>query len=373
MLAKYAGRLAVKWQGVGPVSSHLMGVRGNGGKMVILASQGHLVPGPRAPRLWQIALRDAIRTIDSLCVELELDPALLGYGAAAARRFPLLVPRPFVNRMRRRDPHDPLLRQVLPAADEDRPQPDFLADPVADQAAIISPGLLHKYEGRALVVATGACAIHCRYCFRQNFDYAGLPSASELADRVAEAVASDPEISEVILSGGDPLTLADDRLADLAERLAELPQLRRLRVHSRLPIVLPQRVEGELIAWLTGTRLTPIMVVHANHPAEIDADVAAALARLIDAGVPVLNQAVLLRGVNDDVSVLVELCERLIDLRVMPYYLHQLDRVAGAARFEVPPDEARAIIQALRARLPGYAVPRLVQELPGATSKLPLA
>jgi EF-P beta-lysylation protein EpmB len=233
----------------------------------------------------------------------------------------------------------------------------------------LAPGLLQKYAGRALMVATGACAVHCRYCFRRHFPYDEVPKGFAAWEPALEQLAADESIHEVILSGGDPLTLVDSRLAILVEQLAAIPHLRRLRVHSRLPIVIPERVNDELLAWLRGTRLAPVMVVHANHPREIDRDVELALGRLIDAGVPVLNQAVLLQGVNNSADVLTELCERLIDLRVMPYYLHQLDRVAGAAHFEVPESEGLQIMAELRRRLPGYGVPRYVRERAGDEHK----
>jgi EF-P beta-lysylation protein EpmB len=223
------------------------------------------------------------------------------------------------------------------------------------------------------MVTTGACAVHCRYCFRRHYPYSEGPRSLAEWEPAIERLAADSSIDEVLLSGGDPLTLVDSWLARLAERLASIGHLRRLRIHTRLPIVIPERVCDELIAWLRGTRLTPIMVVHANHPAEISEEVAAALGRLVDAGVPVLNQAVLLSGVNDDADALAELCRRLVDLRVMPYYLHQLDRVAGAAHFEVPEATGRRLVAELRRRLPGYAVPRYVRETPGEASKTLLA
>jgi EF-P beta-lysylation protein EpmB len=226
---------------------------------------------------------------------------------------------------------------------------------------------LRKYKHRLLIVASGACAMHCRFCFRRHFPYVeehGCPNS------VISLIAADPSIEEVILSGGDPLTLADAELGRLVRSLAEISHLRRLRVHTRLPVVIPQRVTNELLACLRGTRLTPLVVVHINHPAEIDADVACALGRFVDAGIPLLNQSVLLRGVNDNLDVLAQLCRQLADLRVLPYYLHQLDRVAGAAHFEVPEERGIELIRGLRQCLPGYAVPRYVRELPGAASKM---
>ncbi|MBX9790294.1 MAG: EF-P beta-lysylation protein EpmB [Pirellulales bacterium] len=328
---------------------------------------------PRPLRGWQQALRDAIRDAAELCSLLELDAAQLGLSAAAARDFPLLVPRGYAARMRRGDPDDPLLRQVLPIRAECAVTPGFSADPVGDAAAQRAPGLLHKYAGRALLVTTGACAVHCRYCFRRHFAYDELPTAGVAWEPALAEISADRSLEEVIFSGGDPLTISDVRLSELAARLATIDHLRRLRIHTRLPIVLPERVDDALVAWLSGTRLTPIVVVHANHPAEIDADVAAALARLAAAGALLLNQAVLLAGVNDDVETLVELSRRLIEARVFPYYLHQLDRVAGAGHFEVAIERGRELVEQLRARLPGYLVPRYVQEFAGEPCKRPLS
>ena len=319
-------------------------------------------------RPWQQSLKDAVRDPVELCKLVGL-PELEPQARRAARVFPLFAPCGFIARMQTGDRHDPLLRQVLPLDEELSPAQGFSADPVGDGAATLSPGLLQKYASRALIVATGACAVHCRYCFRRAFPYSDSPRSPADWQPALDRIAADAGVDEVILSGGDPLTLVDAQLAALAARIAQIPHVRRLRVHTRLPIMIPERVNDELLAWLCGSRLTPIVVLHANHPAEIDDEVAAAIARLVDAGVPLLNQAVLLRGVNDNVDTLTDLCRRLVDLRVMPYYLHQLDRVAGGAHFEVPEDVGRAMITALRSRLPGYAVPRYVREEPGADSK----
>jgi EF-P beta-lysylation protein EpmB len=321
---------------------------------------------------WQKVVKEAVREVGELCRLLNLPAEFEHRAADAAKLFPLFVPRPFLARIRTGDPADPLLWQVLPLDAETTAAAGFTADPVGDAAATVQPGLLHKYRGRVLMVTTGACAVHCRYCFRRHFPYHEAPHAWVDWQPAIEAIEADESVHEVILSGGDPLMLVDELLARLVDRLAEIPHLRRLRVHTRLPIMIPERVTNDLLAWLTGSRLTPIMVVHANHPAEIDGAVAAALGRLADAGVPTLNQAVLLRGVNDDADVLAELCERLVDLRVMPYYLHQLDKVAGAAHFEVPVERGLQIIAELRQRLPGYAVPKYVQEITGETHKVEL-
>jgi EF-P beta-lysylation protein EpmB len=344
--------------------------------MTILSSYASVVrPRLSAPRYasWQEAIKDAVRDSDELCRLLELPSETAAAPRAATRQFPLLVPRGFLARMRPGEPNDPLLRQVLPIADEAAEVPGFLADAVDDTAATLQPGLLQKYSGRALLVTTGACAVHCRYCFRRHFPYATSPRSLEAWQPALDRLASDDSIHEVILSGGDPLMIVDRTLGELIEQLADIPQLRRLRIHTRLPIVIPERVTDELVETLRASRLTAVVVVHANHVNELDSDVAVALARLAGAGVVLLNQAVLLAGVNDTVEAQIALCERLVDFRVLPYYLHQLDRVAGAAHFEVPIERGRRIIDELRARLPGYAVPRYVAEVAGDLSKSILA
>lgn len=327
-----------------------------------------------APRStdWHRSLANAIRDPDVLVDRLKLPERLRAAARAAASRFPLLVPESYLQRMRPGDPRDPLLLQVLPIEEECRKAPGFAADPVGDAAARRAPGLLHKYAGRALLITTGSCAVHCRYCFRREYPYQQEPRRLDDWAPAFHAIAADRSLGEVILSGGDPLLLADARLAALFERLSVIPHLRRVRVHSRLPIVLPDRVTPELLALLRGTRLTPLMVVHANHPAEIAGDCRDALVALVQRGITTLNQSVLLRGVNDDVNALTELSERLIDVGVLPYYLHQLDRVRGAAHFEVAESRGQELVDELRRRLPGYAVPRYVRETAGAPSKLPI-
>jgi EF-P beta-lysylation protein EpmB len=262
---------------------------------------------------------------------------------------------------------------VLPLAAEREPAAGYSADPLAEQAALAAPALVRKYDGRVLLLATGGCAVNCRYCFRREFPYAESGAGTAGTDAAVAAVAADPSISEVILSGGDPLLLDDDRLDDLLSALGALPHVRRIRIHTRLPIVLPSRVTTRLVALLAGARPACAVVVHSNHPAELDDSVAAALARLAAARSILLNQAVLLAGVNDSIEVLRELSERLVDLGVVPYYLHLLDRVSGAAHFEVPEPAAMALHAALRAALPGYAVPRLVREVPGERAKVWIA
>lgn len=325
----------------------------------------------KPPPDWKQVLAQAIRSPAELCQHLGLSSSVAADAEDASSGFPLLVPRPYLARIRPGDPCDPLLVQVLPRREEQETVCGFTSDPLGEADAGASPGLLRKYHGRLLIVTTGACAVHCRFCFRRHFPYTNTPRREGLWQSAIER-AADPSITEVILSGGDPLTIDDPELARLARRLDSLPHLRRIRLHTRLPIVVPQRVTDELLSWLRAGRITPVVVVHANHPAEIDTSVAAALTRLVDAGVPVLNQSVLLRGVNDNLETLAALCERLIDLRVIPYYLHQLDRAAGTAAFEVGTEKGRELIGALRTRLPGYAVPRYVREIPGTPHKVVL-
>lgn len=287
----------------------------------------------------------------------------------AARLFGLRVPRGFVGRMRPGDRYDPLLLQVLPVGAECLPAEGFVTDPLGETAAMVAPGLLHKYRGRVLLTLTGACGVHCRYCFRRHYPYGDANPTGSHWTQARAYIAADPSIHEVILSGGDPLSLSDQRLAALTAELAAIPHLRRLRVHSRLPVVLPERVTPELLSWLSSSRLRPVLVVHANHAQEIDAAVGDALKRITAAGIPVLNQSVLLKGVNDSLGALCELSERLFAVGVLPYYLHQLDPVEGAAHFQVDDRQALSLASELQTRLPGYLVPRLVREEVGAPGK----
>ncbi|WP_069470159.1 EF-P beta-lysylation protein EpmB [Candidatus Marithrix sp. Canyon 246] len=316
-------------------------------------------------RTWQYELRHAINDPLKLLTLVGLSNSNL--KLATQTQFKLKVPRGYVARMRYGDINDPLLRQVLPLIAETEDIAGFNIDPVGDFAAEKVPGLLQKYQGRVLLVTTAACAIHCRYCFRQHFDYKALD-----IKRVLTEIASDNSIKEVILSGGDPLNIIDSRLSELAYSVSEIPHIKRLRLHTRLPVVLPERVTDELLNWLTATNLQPVIVIHANHANEIDEQVALALAKLVDAGITVLNQSVLLRGINDKAVDLIELSETLFSCRVLPYYLHVLDKVQGAAHFEVAAETATELLEQMRKALPGYLVPRLVREVAGGEFKLPI-
>jgi EF-P beta-lysylation protein EpmB len=321
---------------------------------------------------WREALKNAIRCGADLISILKLEKHFT-YSPAAEQDFPVFVPWEYLSRMEVGNPADPLVRQVLALPAETALHTTASDDPVGDAHSTLSPGLIRKYQSRALLVTTGACAVHCRYCFRRHFPYEQSPRSLEQWQPALEAIRASPEIDEVILSGGDPLTIVDEQLELLTAAIASIPHVRRLRIHTRVPIVVPQRVTQELLNWLRTTRLAPIMVVHVNHANELDEATSQALTQLVDAGVPVLNQTVLLRGVNDDVASLVNLSRRLVDLRVMPYYLHQLDRVRGAVHFEVPIGKGLVLIEQMRAQLPGYAIPRYVQEIAGEDSKRVLA
>ncbi|HET20446.1 MAG TPA: EF-P beta-lysylation protein EpmB [Chromatiales bacterium] len=320
---------------------------------------------------WQARLGAAKRSGAALAEVLGLPPGAC--SAEAELQFRVRVPSEFLAAIAPGRPDDPLLRQVLPGPEEELDAPGFVADPVGELAAMPRPGLVHKYHGRVLLVVTGACAIHCRYCFRRHFPYQEAHAAEEDFALALDYIAGDASIREVILSGGDPLVLVDHRLAALAEALAAIPHVRTLRFHTRVPTVLPERIDDAFLAWFGLLGLRKVVVVHVNHAHELTPAARGALARLKQAGATLLNQAVLLRGVNDTPEAQAQLAEALFDTGVLPYYLHLLDRVQGAAHFEVGEGEAARLMEAIRARLPGYLVPRLVREVAGASSKMPVS
>lgn len=322
---------------------------------------------------WLREQANVITDPGELLARLGLSRAELPEALRAAADFPLRVPQGYAARMRPNDPADPLLRQVLASGEELREVPGYQADPLAEAGHTPVPGILHKYHGRVLLVVTGACAVHCRYCFRRHFPYQShLPTAARLEEALAWLATRD-DIEEVILSGGDPLSLTDRKLGQLLARLAALPHLKRLRVHSRLPVVIDSRITPALVELLGDPRWQSVLVLHANHAQELTPALRDGVRALQAAGVMVLNQAVLLRGVNDTLAAQEALSLALFAHGVLPYYLHQLDQVAGAAHFAVPDAEALALHAALRARVPGYLLPALVRELPGDCSKTPLA
>lgn len=324
-----------------------------------------------AGQTWQSILRSSFTSLDSLADFLQLSlkqrAELVQGSSKDLKSFPVLVPRRLADKMEKQTLHDPLLRQFVPLIEEGIHTPHFSSDPVGEQKGCITPRLLHKYAGRALLVCTSACAMHCRYCFRRDYPYE-KEKKEDWSHELAE-IAADPSIREVILSGGDPLSLSDRALIDLIHALEGMPHVKHLRLHTRFLIGIPERVTGTLCAALRATRLQVWCIIHSNHPKELDSDVEKALRVLHAEGVTLLNQSVLLRGVNDDADVLCALSERLLDMGVIPYYLHQLDRIQGAAHYEVPEEEGRALVSAMRARLPGYGVPRYVREEAGCPSK----
>lgn len=332
--------------------------------MIPRTSTGDQIPA------WQQDLANSITSMSDLLDILELDALDAPFCNAAIQQFPLRVTRSYVDRMRKREPADPLLLQVLPAIAESIDIPGYAPDPLEESAAMPAPGVIRKYQGRVLLTVTGACGIHCRYCFRRHFPYGEANPARDNWHTAIQHIRDDPTLSEVILSGGDPLVMNDGRLCRLCAQLDDIPHVTRLRIHTRLPVVLPQRIDEHLLAWLGKTRLRCVIVLHINHPNEIDGNLTAACSRLRATGITLLNQSVLLKGINDNAAILAELSEKLFSVGILPYYLHQLDRVQGAAHFDVALDDARAIMTALHGMLPGYLLPRFVQEIPGAAGKL---
>lgn len=322
---------------------------------------------------WQTLLANAITDPQELCEILELSSPELDNLLLKNSQFSLRAPRGFVARMEKGNFRDPLLLQVLPLMKELASVPSFCHDPLQEQQVNPVPGLLHKYHGRVLLIAASGCAIHCRYCFRRHFPYENNTPGSSGWQPALDYIAKDQSISEVILSGGDPLILKDSLLKDLLERLARIPHLNTLRIHTRIPVVLPERITAGLINILNTSRLQPVIVIHCNHPREIDPTVHHALTSLRQAGITLLNQFVLLRGINDSAETLIELSQKLFQSGVLPYYLHLLDPVAGAAHFSVDASTGKQLIQQMTARLPGYLVPKLVCEIPGKLNKTHLA
>lgn len=324
---------------------------------------------------WQKELGRAVTTPEALCQRLALPDTMIEGMAPGHRQFPIRAPEPWLRRIEPGNPQDPLLRQILPFPEEGDDHPGYVNDPleeVSGEDASATAGLVHKYASRALLMVTGACAINCRYCFRRHFPYDEYQLGGSDWNEALGRIEADPAINEVIFSGGDPLASPDPLLARLAAAVADIPSVQRLRLHTRLPVVIPQRVNAELLEWLCESPLQKVIVLHINHPAEIDDDVHAALRALADSGATLLNQAVLLRRINDDADTLEQLSERLFECGVLPYYLHAFDPIAGAAHYDPGDERARELTRALLERLPGFLVPRLVREVPGEPAKQPL-
>ena len=336
--------------------------------MTILPNSSELVG---ADLTWQQHMKSAVRCAGELARQLEI-PFESICPVQSDGPFPLFVPLPYLARIEPGNPNDPLLKQVLPSYQENANESGS-ADPVSESEFLLTPGLLQKYQGRALLVVNGTCAIHCRYCFRRHFPYDKIAAGRESWREPLAAIAKDESITEVILSGGDPLTLIDDSIEELFGEIEAIDHVSRIRIHTRLPIVIPQRVTSNLIEVIRRSRLDFVVVVHCNHANEIDEAVAASLQDLRPVVSALLNQSVLLRGVNDNAASLISLSERLIETGTLPYYLHQLDPVRGAMHFEVSVEEGLQLIESMRAQIPGYLVPRYVREIPGKASKTILA
>lgn len=333
--------------------------------MTILANDQNFV---RAGMTWQQHMKQAIRDPNSLAKHLNLPIETICQNQSQSD-FPLFVPLPYLSRIEIGNPQDPLLLQVLPATDENSNEPGYSADPLQEKTYSLGPGLLQKYDSRVLMVTTGACAIHCRYCFRREFPYSESPRSLNAWEPSLQKIEADQSVQEVILSGGDPLTLVDSLLQQLIKRIESIDRIKRLRIHTRLPVVIPQRVTETLKELIRESNLKFVIVIHANHANELDGEVKIALQELSSAGAILLNQSVLLRHVNDSVEALKHLSERLVECGVTPYYLHQLDKVNGAGHFHVEIETGKQLIEKLRNQVSGYLVPRYVQEIPGKKNK----
>ncbi|MEZ5570813.1 MAG: EF-P beta-lysylation protein EpmB [Halioglobus sp.] len=322
---------------------------------------------------WQQQLREVITSRTELLNMLGLSPSDVGLDEGAGDDFPLKVPRSFVQRMRPGDPLDPLLLQVLSTYQETIAVAGYLHDPVGESGATVPQrGIIHKYRGRVLLIVSGGCAVNCRYCFRRHFPYRENQNSRAQWAEVLHYISADESIEEVILSGGDPLVATDAVLGQLVEQIAAIAHVRRLRIHSRLPVVIPERITDSLLDVITNTALQTVMVIHCNHAREIDNAVAASISAMRLRGITMLNQAVLLAGVNDNLDAQLALARRLFATGTLPYYLHLLDKVHGAAHFDVPETKATQLLAEMTANLPGYMVPKLVREVAGAASKVGL-
>jgi L-lysine 2,3-aminomutase len=320
---------------------------------------------------WRAELVDSIRSVEELLGDLGLDPVTAPYPILNAPSFPFLATRSFASRMGKGDWYDPLLLQVLPRAEENARHDDFVDDAVGDVAAMVAPGLLHKYHGRALMLASPSCATNCRFCFRKALRCPDLPRTDIDWKPVWDYLRDHADVRELILSGGDPLMLDNCHISRIMHTVDTIPHVRALRIHTRLPVTLPSRIDEELTRLLcsAAARMTVTIMIHANHERELRTDCSDALRRLKDTGALLLHQGVLLKGINNTADALEQLLLSLVAHGVLPCYLHQLDRVTGAAHFEVTEGEGLSLMEELRGRLPGYALPRYVREVAGARGK----
>jgi EF-P beta-lysylation protein EpmB len=320
---------------------------------------------------WQKDLRQVITDPKQLLSLLDIDSSEYLQHFKAKKLFPVRVPLPFIKRMKKNDIHDPLLRQVMPLSSEFVISDGFIADPLQEHDTV-AEGLLHKYKSRVLMIVKAGCAINCRYCFRRHFPYQENSPNKKRWQQALNYNTNQNDISEVIFSGGDPLMANDEHLTWLVEQIEKIPHVRRLRIHTRLPLVIPNRITNNLVNLLSNTSLKATMVLHINHGNEIDDDFAKAIEPLRNAKVPLFNQSVMLKGVNDNAKTLSDLSEKMFDIGIIPYYLHLFDPVQGAAHFDVNEDRAVSIANEMLASLPGFLMPRLVREIAGQANKTPI-
>jgi EF-P beta-lysylation protein EpmB len=316
---------------------------------------------------WKTLLSQSNISLKQLCKRLNIDYDAM--AEAADKDFPLRIPEPYLQKIEVGNPRDPLLLQVLPRAQEIDLTPGYTIDALNETAFNPAPGIVHKYQNRLLLIQNGSCAIHCRYCFRRHFPYDAQQQSKAQWSRSLDYIRNNPDIQEVILSGGDPLTLNNVYLQNLFTELADIPQIKRLRIHTRLPVVLPQRIDSALIDLFQRLPMQKVMVIHVNHPNELGYDTAESLTKIKQSGFHLLNQTVLLKDINDDAAILSRLSEKLFENGVLPYYLHLLDKIQGVAAFDVPKEQAKCIMRTLTQSLSGFLVPKLVREIPGEASK----
>lgn len=321
--------------------------------------------------LWQQQLNQAISDPLKLVEALSLDPQVFELHIKARRLFAMRVPQPFIDKMKKGDQNDPLFKQVMPDNDEFLTPKGFSADPLGEQQTAIA-GLLHKYKTRVLVIFRGGCAINCRYCFRRHFPYGDNNINKQKLNDIIDYVKQNPQINEVILSGGDPLMAKDQHIQWFFDALSTIDTITRIRIHTRLPVVIPARITPSLTQLFATSNKKIIMVLHINHPNEIDETLINALKPLTEAKVTLLNQAVLLKDVNDEVQTQVDLSEKLFTANILPYYLHVLDKVTGASHFEVTEEKAKKLMREMIKELPGFLMPKLVREIAGQPSKTPI-
>ncbi|WP_114325572.1 EF-P beta-lysylation protein EpmB [Candidatus Colwellia aromaticivorans] len=326
---------------------------------------------PCEQKSWQKYLQEVITEPEKLLSLVNINPEQYLHHFKARQLFPVRVPLPFIKRIKKGDIDDPLLKQVMPLSSEFVVTDGFVADPLQEHDTVAT-GLLHKYKNRVLMIVKSACAINCRYCFRRHFPYQDNSPSKQHWQPALNYISAHKEISEVIFSGGDPLMANDQHLAWLVKQIEQISHVKWLRIHTRLPVVIPNRITSDLVSLLKNSRLKATMVLHINHGNEIDDDLTAALEPLRDARIPLFNQSVLLKGVNDNANTLIELSEKMFYAGIQPYYLHLFDPVQGAAHFDVKQEAAVSIMNEMLATLPGFLMPKLVREIAGQANKTPI-